>query len=83
MPTYQPGALRIEPVLHALDVPVRAMILPMLDLSIATQISAAVRQLLLPVLSEGSIWLQVPGGGDWGEGLLVAVPAKRVAELWP
>jgi hypothetical protein len=37
----------------------RAMILPLVDLSVAARISAALQQLVLPVLPQGSIWLQV------------------------
>ncbi|KAG2445661.1 hypothetical protein HXX76_000270 [Chlamydomonas incerta] len=48
----------ITPVLHALAVPVRAMILPLRDHVAASKIRAAVQQLLMPVLPEGSIWLQ-------------------------
>jgi hypothetical protein len=35
------------------------MILPLVDLSVAARISAALQQLVLPVLPQGSIWLQV------------------------
>lgn len=48
----------IMPILHPLEVPVRAMILPLRDNVAAGKIRDAVRQFLLPVLPEGSIWLQ-------------------------
>ncbi|KAG2453742.1 hypothetical protein HYH02_001953 [Chlamydomonas schloesseri] len=48
----------ITPMLHALEVPVRAMILPLRDHVAAGKIRDAVQQLLMPVLPEGSIWLQ-------------------------
>ncbi|PNH05211.1 hypothetical protein TSOC_008567 [Tetrabaena socialis] len=48
----------ITPILHALEVPVRAMILPLRDTVAAGKIRDAVRELLMPVLPEGSIWLQ-------------------------
>ncbi|KAF5829141.1 hypothetical protein DUNSADRAFT_16501 [Dunaliella salina] len=54
----QPSTLRIVPVLHELDVPVRAMILPIRDASVAAQILETVQKLVLPALPEGAIWLQ-------------------------
>ncbi|KXZ47400.1 hypothetical protein GPECTOR_35g838 [Gonium pectorale] len=48
----------IMPILHPLEVPVRAMILPLRDRVAAGKIRDAVRELLLPVLPEGGIWLQ-------------------------
>ncbi|KAG2493462.1 hypothetical protein HYH03_008279 [Edaphochlamys debaryana] len=48
----------IKPILHKLEVPVRAMIMPLRDQVVAGKIREAVRGLLMPVLPEGSIWLQ-------------------------
>ncbi|EFJ51029.1 hypothetical protein VOLCADRAFT_88255 [Volvox carteri f. nagariensis] len=57
-PDSRSNRILITPILHPLEVPVRAMILPLRDNVAAGKIRDAVRQFLLPVLPEGSIWLQ-------------------------
>ena len=52
------GSVRVAPILHPLEVPVRAMILPLLDRTASSKVRDAVKQLLLPVLPEGAVWLQ-------------------------
>ncbi|KAL6765696.1 hypothetical protein V8C86DRAFT_2457060 [Haematococcus lacustris] len=51
----------ITPVLRPLDVPVRAMILPLLNRSAAQLLAQAVEEVLMPVLAPGAIWKQDPG----------------------
>ncbi len=57
-PDTRSNRMLITPILHPLDVPVRAMILPLRDNVAAGKIRDAVRKFLLPVLPEGSIWMQ-------------------------
>lgn len=52
------GQLLISPLLHGLEVPVRAMVLPLRDSVAAGRIRDAMRALLLPAVAAGSIWLQ-------------------------
>lgn len=52
------GAL--EPILHPLDVPVRAVVMPVTDSSLAHRLIAAVRRHLAPLFPSGALWLQDP-----------------------
>jgi len=57
---FSPGTstVTITPVLHPLGVPVRAMILPILDAAVSEKIREAVDTHLVPALPDGSLWLQ-------------------------
>ncbi|GAX78176.1 hypothetical protein CEUSTIGMA_g5618.t1 [Chlamydomonas eustigma] len=52
------SGVTITPVLKPLDIPVRAMILPLLDYEVSGRIKASVEKLLLPVLPIGAVWMQ-------------------------
>ncbi|WIA31868.1 hypothetical protein OEZ86_002733 [Tetradesmus obliquus] len=52
------GRPRIMPVLHPLQVPVRAVVLPLLDHEAVMQLHAAVRHALQQVVADDSVWYQ-------------------------
>jgi hypothetical protein len=54
------GHLDVQPVLKPLDVPVRAVILPVLQQEAAAQIHAAAASILGSILDSSSIWWQDP-----------------------
>lgn len=56
----EPPAL-VRPRLRRLDVPVRAVVLPMLDLGAAAEIQEAAAGKLLALLDESAVWWQDPG----------------------
>lgn len=63
VPHYQhkaAGALLVVPKLRALEVPVRAVILPLLNHEVAFEIHEAAAGQLRGLLGEGSVWWQDP-----------------------
>lgn len=50
--------IKIQPVLRGLDIPVRAMVLPLLNRTASSIIKSNIDQVLMPNLPEASIWLQ-------------------------
>ncbi len=49
---------KLKPVLHPLRTPVRAVVLPVLQLSIARSLQEAVTQHLVPLFPPNTLWLQ-------------------------
>lgn len=50
----------LRPVLHRLDIPVRAIVMPVVDTSVARRLHQAVVRRLSPLFPEGMLWLQNP-----------------------
>ena len=51
---------RTLPILHPLDIPVRAVVLPVLDIALARRLTASVLHHLRPLMDPGDVWLQDP-----------------------
>ena len=50
----------IRPILHRLDIPVRAIVLPIVDSMVAKRLHHAVVHRLKPLFPEGMLWFQNP-----------------------
>jgi hypothetical protein len=48
----------VTPILHHLEIPVRAIVAPFGDRRASAEISAAVREQLLPIVQPGGVWFQ-------------------------
>jgi hypothetical protein len=55
-----PTSGKLEPILHPLQTPVRAVVLPVLQLSLARSLHKAVIQHLVPLFPPNTLWLQTP-----------------------